>query len=215
MKQVQNLEKLKTAPWFTLETLGSLYQGKRASLESNVKRWLKRGYLVKLKKGTYTTQTYLDSLGTDSKGSYKEFIANTLVPESYLSLEYVLQKYALLSESVNAYTSVTLKSTKIINNNLGKYLYSSVSPKIFTGYEIVDRGGFTVAEATKTKALFDYLYLRIIRSKTVTLDLVMSFRLNLNEFSKEDFEEFAGYCKLVKQYKFSLLPKLLKETVKL
>lgn len=215
MKQMTNLDKLKTAPWFTLETLGSLYQGKKASLCSNVKRWLKRGYLVRLKKGFYTTKAYLDSLDPVSKGGYKEFMSNALVPESYLSLEYVLQRYALISESVNAYTSVTVKSTKTINNKLGRYLYSSVSPKIFTGYSVVNREGFTVVEATKIKALFDYLYLRTIKSNNMTLDKLLSFRLNVDELTKEELKEFTGYCGLLKQRKFNVLAGLLKEASKL
>jgi hypothetical protein len=116
---------------------------------------------------------------------------------------------------VNAYTNVTLKSTKLINNKLGKYLYSSVSPKIFTGYNIVNRGGFTVAEATKIKALFDYLYLRFIKSKSVTLDKLLSFRLNMDELTEEELEEFTCYCKLVGQRKLSMLGTLLKEAVKI
>lgn len=215
MKQLQNLDKLKIAPWFTLETLESLYQEKKASLDSNIKRWLKRGYLVRLKRGVYTTKMYLDSLDADSMQGYKEFISNALVPQSYLSLEYVLQKYALISESVNTYTSVTLKSTKIINNRLGKYLYSSVSPKVFAGYTIVEREGFTIVEATKIKALFDYLYFRIIKSKIVTLERLLSFRLNLSELTNEELAEFSGYCKLVGQSKFTVLAELLKEAVKI
>ncbi|MCG2692348.1 hypothetical protein L6272_06025, partial [Microgenomates group bacterium] len=56
--------------------------------------------------------------------------------------------------------------------------------------------GFQIKEASKAKALFDFLYLRILKIKEVDQNLLESFRLNLDEFSRQDRQEFKKYIKL-------------------
>jgi hypothetical protein len=110
MKQLINLSKLDSASFFNKETLGRVIETGNNSLYSNIKRWLKKGELIQLKKGLYVTKGYTQAVL--DKRNYTEFVANILKQPSYLSGEYVLQKYGMLTESVFGITSVTLKKTK-------------------------------------------------------------------------------------------------------
>lgn len=207
MNQVKKLKALETLSYFDKNTLAQVIELSDNSLYSNIKRWLKNGLLIQLKKGCYVTRAYYDRL--QDKESYLDFIGNKLREPSYLSLECVLQKYSILSEAVYAYTSITLKSKRIYTNQLGTFLYRNICEKLFTGYTIKSYGNFEIKEASKAKALFDYFYLRFYRIFSINKTLLKSLRLNLDEFTKKDFKEFLGYCKLSKKQIFFDLAKLL------
>ncbi len=210
MNQVSKLKQLEKAPLFTVNTVKSLFEAKDNSLFSNVVRWEKDEVLLRLMRGTYTTKAFYNNLDTVSKNSYPEYLSNRLYQPSYLSTEYVLQKAAILAESVFSYTAVTLKTKKAITNKFGSFLYYGIKKELFTGFKIENRGVFEVAVATKAKALFDYLYLKFYRTSKITTGLVDSLRLNLREFSALDFVEFERYCKFSGQKKYMLLLTILK-----
>jgi predicted transcriptional regulator of viral defense system len=205
MNQLKKLGKISNLSYFDTNTLSLIYpELSKNSLYSNIKRWIKQGYLIQIKKGMYVTKEYV--LNVQDKSSYKEFLANKIKYPSYLSTEYVLQKYSILSDAVYAYTSVTLKSKNTYSNKFGRYMYRNITRKLFTGYEIKDRGEYSVYEATKAKALFDYLYLKLYRIKNITEEMLLDLRLNLDEVDKSDMKEFENYCKLTGIRKFIDLP---------
>ena len=208
MNQVKNLKKLAPLSYFDVETLGQVVEVPRNSLHANIKRWLKKGEMIQLKKGWYVTQDYIRNL-TDPD-AYRAFVANKLREPSYLSMEHVLQKYGILTEAVFAFTSVTRKSKRAYKNKLGVYVYRNLKEDLFRGFTITSRGGFEIKEATKAKALFDYLYLRLWRAPVIDKELIQSFRVNMDEVSKKELEEFAQYCEESGFEKLAVLPKLLK-----
>lgn len=207
MNQVQNLKKLEGLSYFDKNTLSQFIELSDRSLYAAINRWIKNGKIVQLKKGLYVTGDYVDKMS--GKQAYLEFIANRLKFPSYLSLEYVLQKYSVLSESVFSITSVTLKSKRVYRNKLGIFIYRSMRVSLFTGYTIKENNAFEIKEATKAKALFDYLYLKLFRIKSPNKQLLDSFRLNLDEFSSGDKREFVDYCQLLGIKKYKKLPLLL------
>lgn len=209
MNQINNLSKLTPASFFIKETLQKVIKVSDNSLYSNIKRWLKTGDLIQLKRGVYVTKAYVSNL--DNKDSYVDFIANNLKKPSYLSGEYVLQKYGMLTESVFAITNITLKKTQTYNNDFGTFIYSNIKQNLFTGYKIINRNGFEIKEASKAKALFDYLYLRLWRVPEISKDYLETLRLNLGEMNKKNFEEFENYVLLSNLNKFKSLTNLLKE----
>jgi len=184
------INELNTASYFNKNTLQQVAPISDNALYSNIKRWLKQNIIIQLKRGTYVTNDYYIRL--PEKQAYLEFIANKLKSPSYLSLEYVLQKYSLLTEGV------TLKKTNTYKNKLGLFTYSNISQNLFTGYKIVNKEGFQIKEASKAKALFDFLYLRLLSVKNINKSLIDSFRFNLDEFSQKDQKEFKSYVKLSK-----------------
>ena len=190
------INELNTAGYFNKNTLQQVAPISDNALYSNIKRWLKQNIIIQLKRGLYVTNDYYIRL--PEKQAYLEFIANKLKSPSYLSLEYVLQKYSLLTEGVYAFTSITLKKTNTYKNKLGLFTYSNISQNLFTGYKIVNKEGFQIKEASKAKALFDFLYLRLLSVKNINKSLIDSFRFNLDEFSQKDQKEFKAYVKLSK-----------------
>lgn len=209
MNQISKLLQLNNASFFTKETLSQIIGGSNKAIDDNILRWVKKGILLQLKNGLYVTNEYVNSLVNQEP--FIEFIANILKKPSYLSCEYVLQKYGMLTESVFSITSVSLKKTNMYRNKLGTFLYANIKEGLFTGYKILNRDGFEIKEATKAKALFDFLYLRLWRVQEISKELIRSYRFNLIEFSSIDFQEFESYVQLTTLKKMKILPGLLKE----
>lgn len=208
MNQINHLKRLISLSYFDKETLAQVIEVSENTLYADIKRWLKRGILIQLKKGRYVTEEYVRHL-TDPD-AYRAFLANKLREPSYLSLEYILQKYNILTEAVFAFTSITLKATRTYKNTLGVYFYRNIKTDLFTGYNLLSRSGFTVKEATKAKALFDYCYLKLWRVRDIDRALIQSFRLNLETVSNKELGEFSRYCEASGVKKISGLPKLFR-----
>lgn len=202
MKKESLLAKFEDLPLFTISNL-KLPSGK--NLIPTIKYNLKTGKILRLKKGVYVSSKYLEKIKYMGRyEDYLEFVANKLVSPSYLSGEYMLWKYSILSEAPSVITSITKKTTRIIENDVGKFSYSKVKDPLFGGFIIKSVGEFNIFLATKIKALFDFLYLKKRILGVVEKQAVEELRLNLDEFSKKDREEFEKYLALAKS------PKLLK-----
>jgi len=109
-------------------------------------------------------------------------------------LDYVLYGHNILTDIPKNFTSVTKNKTAIFRNKLGVYFYHKIKDELFCGFEIIKEGDFTILKATKAKALFDYLYLRknIVANKEAFNEL----RLNLENLTEKDREEFEKYVKI-------------------
>lgn len=212
MNKINYLSKLNMASFFDKNTLRSVVGGNDDGFNANVARWIENGTLIQLKKGLYVTSQYY--LNCNNKQNYNEFVANILKKPSYLSGEYVLQKYGILSESVFFITSVTRKKTRVYNNKLGVFGYSNIKKSLFTGFNIVSKSGFEIKEATREKALFDYLYFKLKTVPIVNQEVVDSLRLNMGTFLAKDYLNLNVYFKLLGLKKFDKLINYLKETSK-
>lgn len=203
MNQINNLSKLNSASFFTKKTLVDIIGGNNDAISANIKRWISNGTLIQLKKGMYVTKEYYQAC--PDKQSYCEFVSNFLKKPSCLSKEYVLQKYGILSESVFTYTCITQKKTRIYYNKLGVFSYSNIKDELFIGYKIISKSGFDIKEATKAKALFDYLYLRLFRVPQINQEIIDSFRLNLDSFTSKDYVVLNSFIKILNISKFNNL----------
>ena len=85
---------------------------------------------------------------------------------------------------------------------------------MFIGFNIVSKSGYEIKEATKTKALFDYLYFRLWRVPEINQEVIDSFRLNLEDLTVSDFENLKYLVELSGMGKFTNLVVYLKETMK-
>jgi len=212
MNRINNLSILNSASFFTKNTLKSVIGGNEVAFSANVARWIEKGNIIQLKKGVYVTKEYWQLC--PDKQSYGELVANILKKPSYLSGEYVLQKYGVLSESVFSITSITRKKTKVYTNKLGTFSYSNIKKDLFTGFNLIPKSGYEIKEATKVKALFDYLYYRLRSVSEINQEVVDSFRLNLADFKKNDWDGLQGFIELSANKKFTNLIPYLKETSK-
>jgi len=163
------------------------------SLSKSILRWCKRGELIKLKNGLYITkETYSKHINTDG---FIELIANKLRTPSYVSLEYALSKFGVITESVYTVTSITLKTKRTFNNLTGQYIYKSIKKSLFNGYKLEKFLSNDYYIATKEKALFDYLYFKAqtLPEDISNLNIAEELRLNLDSFTKKDFNNLSRY----------------------
>jgi hypothetical protein len=185
------LDKVKTLPFFTFEAIRS---NATAGKYSNVVlyRLVKSGDLLSLKRGIYVSREYLDALEKNGgKKEYLEFLVSSLYSPAYVSSEYVLAERGLLTEASYSFTGITKNKTKRISNELGNFHYHHVKDKLFTGFDIVEKGTFRIFKASVGKALFDFLYIRknILMDKSAVSDL----RLNVELLSKEEKKELSTF----------------------
>ncbi len=188
--KTSQLDKLVNLLLFTKETLRQLEED-NDRLDFNIKYWLKKGTIIALKKGVYVLKETWER--ETNKDDYLEYIANQLYQPSYLSGEYVMSKFGLLTEAVYGITSMTTKTTKTFNNSLGSFNYYSISPALFLGYEVKKIGSFSIAVAKKSKAVFDFLYLRFIKQTPVNKKAIEELRINWENMDTDEFEELAQY----------------------
>jgi hypothetical protein len=209
MNQVKKIKNLENLSYFNKDTVSQYVNAKENTLSADINRWIENDILIQLKKGSYVTSNYYEK--QHNKTLYLEFISNKLREPSYLSLEYILQKYSILTESVYAITSITIKSSRIYKNKLGLFIYRNIKDELFTGFNILERNGFVIKEATKAKALFDWMYLKLLRLKKLDLTLLESFRLNIENFKPKEFKEFKLYCELTGIKKYLQLATMIKK----
>lgn len=133
----------------------ALLDEKLADIRRQVSDWVKKGYLIQLKKGIYILNDTFRKVKPSER-----FIANYLVSPSYLSLEYALGYYDLIPEKVTVYSSLTTKKTQNYTNILGKFDYCSVKESLFFGFTKApsDNQGFFIA--LPEKAILDFFYFR-------------------------------------------------------
>lgn len=181
-------------PYFELKNLSSIEKNKDY-LKILFSRYEHKGRLIRLKKGLYVSVDYLNTLGKkDLLSFYTEFAANLIYAPSYLSLEYVLYEHNILSEIPKNFTSISLKKTAHLKNNLGDFFYHKIAKRLFLGFNSSSRGDFVVFKASRAKALFDYLYLR--QDHLINPEAIEELRLNLNNLTKDDLREFKKYLKI-------------------
>lgn len=190
------LLKFNNEPFFTKEALKSYSDNTSGSFSYNVGRWLRTGDMIAIKNGLYTTSKAFEEYSKYE--GYREFIASVIRKPSYISLETVLNKYDMLTEISPITTSVTNKVGRIYENGMGTFRYRNIKEKLFCGFETkLFANKYTYYEATKSKALFDYLYyrLRLLPMDLEGYDVFEEFRINTDSMKKKDWKEFNEYVK--------------------
>jgi predicted transcriptional regulator of viral defense system len=164
-------------------------------------RWAKAGHIVPIKKGIYMTRRFFDLHNSDP--SFPAVISAILLPQSYISMEFILQRHTILTDVTFPVTAITTKNTRRIVNQLGTFWYRSIRPDLYRGFMISEYFGIRFAEATVSKALFDYLYSRSIPTeyRFPSINLAEELRLNLEELSPSEREEFNLYVEESKNHK--------------
>lgn len=188
------LRPFETIPYFTLEGFKqAAHMESPHQVRVMFHRWAKTGHILPLKKGVYMTRRFYEQ----HRGDYGFTLAVSaiLVPQSYLSLEFVLQQNNLLTEVTYPVTCVTTKNTRRIINPLGTFWYRHIRDDLYRGFTITESFGIGIAQASVAKALFDYLYLRPLPPtyRNQKINLAEELRLNLEELSVSDRDEFSRF----------------------
>jgi hypothetical protein len=178
-------------PYFTLEGFKQA-----AGMESPhqvrtlLYRWGLASHILQLKKGVYMTRYFYEQHRVDYL--FSAAVSAILIPQSYLSLEFILQQHNLLTEVTYPITCITTKNTRRFVNPIGTFWYRNIRDNLYHGFAITEYFGIRIAQASIAKALFDYLYLRPLPAsyRSPKINLAEELRLNLDELSTIDREEY-------------------------
>lgn len=211
-----DLSPLDSFPYFTIQAVKQLFGGEPAaegSLRTALYRWMKTGQIIQLKKGVYMTRRFYERHRAEA--DFAPMVSAVLIPQSYLSLEYILQRGGILSEMTYPVSAVTLKQTRVFENRLGTFSYCNIKAGLYQGFTFSEHLGVPFALATTAKALFDFLYLRPWKGggRAAGYDLAEDLRLNLEDFSKNDQAEFAAFVETSKSPKMNRILSNLRKTV--
>lgn len=135
-------------------TIHQVYAWNSSFDRNNFVRWVKKGYLVRLRQGYYTFPEY------KSQPDFALYVANRIYRPSYISLHTALAFYGIIPEAIVQFTSVSPLKTISFNNSFGDYIYKSVKKELMFGYELKQAdGGLTLLFASPEKAIADLFYL--------------------------------------------------------
>jgi len=122
--------------------------------KNNLGRWVKKGYLLKLRNNLYTFSEL------KNVNNIHFYIANRIYRPSYLSLHTALSFHGLIPESIVQTTSVSTMKTARFKNELGSFSYKKIKNELFFGYTQLEfTKDKTFLIALPEKALLDLLYL--------------------------------------------------------
>ena len=185
------IQKIKSIPrsYFSFIDLKKISDFSDESLRVAVSRMVKRGEITKLSKGIYTVDI--------SKINWEEFAVEMYSP-SYLSFEWALARYNILSQKpINLTLAAAKRGRKIITSQ-NIIIYRHLQPKLFWGF--IKEENYLIAEPEK--AFLDLAY------------------LSLNGYAKFDIEEMnlglldkVKLRKYLKKINYQRLSNLLSETI--
>jgi len=160
------------------------------SLESNINKWVKKGYIHRLKNNFYVLND------NDRKvGLSRMFISNNIYAPSYISLEYALFYYGFIPETVFELTAVSLAKTARFENYYGFFSYSKIKHELFFGFlNIKDENNMTVFIAEPEKSILDFIYLRFCKRKKTgdIIEFLNKNRIqNIDKLDKNKYKRFA------------------------
>ena len=181
------LEKIKSIlkNYFTLTDLKKIGILSEASLKVSINRLVKKKELFRLIRGVYTTDiTTVDW----------EQLACEIYHPAYLSFEWVLAKYGILSQQPINLTLATSNPTKKIETVDNAIFYHHLQPDLFWGYEQKEN----ILEATPEKALVDLAYLSLNGYAKFDVE-----EMNLKNINKKTIKQHLhkiNYAKLIKLF---------------
>jgi len=150
-----------------------------------VKRAMKDGDLVQLKRGLYTLCPSLRKRPLN-----RPALANRLYFPSYVSFEYALSAHGWIPEAVVTITSATSKNQTTFDTPEGHFTYRRIpQAQFFCGVETVTSENGSWLQARPLKALADYVYLHRL-DWTDRKPLIESLRIDEDELETLDADDF-------------------------
>jgi len=197
MKYNELREKVLNYPVFTFEDVFKYFpKENQLTFKTQLSRWVKRGYLKKIKKGIFIL--------AEAKIEDDFCLAPIIYSPSYISLESVLNAYGVIPDIPFTVTSVTLKKTKTFKTPFGSFSYRHLKESLFFGFKIIGKESYTYKIAYPEKALLDYLYLNpdIIDSASFPEE----YRLDLKDLN---WPKLKSYARIFKNKKLKKAVKIL------
>ena len=210
------LESFDQIPYFTIASykqISGADDSQSQFVREALSRWVKSGHIIRLKKSIYMTRRFYEAHQSDV--SFAPAVSAILTPQSYVSLEYILQRSGVLTDVTYPITAVTPKNTRKIENMIGTFVYRHIKLPLYTGFSQENYFGVVYSQASPSKALFDYLYYRTLprRVRTQKVNLAGDLRLNIEGFSQEMRNEFGEFVKNSGSRKMAYILDNLQRTV--
>lgn len=141
----------------------------KSSFLVKLNSWVKKGYIIQLRRGLYMLSSSKDSI------NYLQ-LASKIYHPSYISLEFALSYYGVIPEAVFTITSVSTNKTAFFEvpeiNTC--FSYQKIKTIAFGGYFSYSINGVSYKMAEKEKALADFFYIN----------------RNIMDGSRENFESY-------------------------
>ena len=161
---------------FTIFSLNEIKNIEPDFYRPRLNEWQDKGYIKKIIRGYYL----FSDLEISEEILFK--IANRIYSPSYISLESALSYYHLIPESVYSITSISTRKTNRFTTSIGEFIYRTLKPTLFFGYELTKFNGKYLKIASIEKALLDYFYLHPDIETEQDFD---SLRINQEMFFKQ------------------------------
>lgn len=150
---MQYLQLRKMLGGFTVFSLADIRQAEPAFDRRRLSEWQEKGYIRMVIKGFYI----FSDLALNEQAVFE--IANRIYSPSYVSFEMAMSYYGLLPESVYGITSATTLKTASFKSPIGDFLYRSIHPRLYFGFDLLKAREKLYKLASAEKAALDYLYL--------------------------------------------------------
>jgi predicted transcriptional regulator of viral defense system len=138
---------------FTIFSLNEIRNIEPGFHRRRLNEWQDKGYIKKVIRGYYI----FSDLQLSEEILFK--IANRIYLPSYISLESALSYYHLIPESVYGITSISTRKTYHFRTSIGEFIYRTLKPPLFFGYDLIKFQEKYLKMASIEKALLDYFYL--------------------------------------------------------
>lgn len=153
-KYMNYIEFRKIVGAFTIFSLADIRQADPKFHRRRLNEWQDKGYIRKVIKGYYVfTDTPLDE-----KSLFE--IANRIYAPSYVSFEMALAYYGLIPESVYGITSASTRKTSHFKTQIGTFIYRTIRPKLYFGFDFVRNNEKLFKLASPEKAFLDLFYIK-------------------------------------------------------
>lgn len=138
---------------YTIFSLNDIRQLEPNFHRRRLNEWQEKGYIKKVVKEYYI----FSDKSIDENALFE--IANRIYKPSYISFEAALSFYQFIPESVYGITSASTRRTYTFHTLLGNFLYRTIKPDLFFGYEMNTYNGNVYKIAGPEKSVLDFLYL--------------------------------------------------------
>ena len=165
---------------FTIFSLNEIKNIEPGFHRRRLNEWQDKGYIKKVVREYYI----FSDLKLSEEILFK--IANRIYLPSYVSLESALSYYHLIPESVYGITSISTRKTYHFRTSIGEFIYRTLKPPLFFGYDLMKFQEKYLKMACIEKALLDYFYLH---SDIETEQDFESLRINKEMFFEKMNEE--------------------------
>jgi predicted transcriptional regulator of viral defense system len=122
--------------------------------------WQHKNYIRKIRNGFYNFKDEKISEGL------LLYTSNIIYKPSYISLESALSFHNLIPEAVYLINAISTKKTSSFETPDASYNYRNIKEELFFGYEIVSVGDYNIKIADPQKTILDYLYFKLLNSKS-------------------------------------------------